>query len=85
MNENKLGTMPFTVLLYYSYYGEDVETYLAHVFASDPTNAVKWAQQKQFAENHGKELTETFSDIQAELENLIPLLVIEGHHNDLLE
>lgn len=69
---------PYTVLLlrpdYIAEpYGQD--TYLAHVFADWPDDAVEAAQIEVWGLDHGDHGPEPWTDYH-------PLLVLDGHHYD---
>lgn len=70
---------PYTVLLlrpdYIAEpYGQD--TYMAHVEAENPVNAIEAAQIEVWNEDHGDDAGESWTDYNV-------LLIIEGHHRDL--
>lgn len=70
---------PYTVLLlrpdYIAEpYGQD--TYMAHVEAENPVNAIEAAQIEVWKEDHGDDAGESWTDYNV-------LLIIEGHHRDL--
>ena len=70
---------PYTVLLlrpdYIAKpYGQD--TYMAHVEAENPANAIETAQIEVWKEDHGDDAGESWTDYNV-------LLIIEGHHQDV--
>lgn len=70
---------PYTILLlrpdYIAKpYGQD--TYMAHVEAENPANAIEAAQIEVWKEDHGDDAGESWTDYNV-------LLIIEGHHQDM--
>lgn len=70
---------PYTVLLlrpdYIAKpYGQD--TYMAHVEAENPANAIEAARIEVWKEDHGDDAGESWTDYNV-------LLIIEGHHQDV--
>lgn len=55
-------------------YGQD--TYMAHVFADWPDDAIEAAQIEVWTKDHGDDAGESWTDYNV-------LLIIEGHHKDL--
>lgn len=73
---------PYTVILMYpDYVADDYgENYLAHVDATDPTEAVKVAQRQAMKEN-GNEPDDDGFDREAAA--YAPIAVFDGHLRDL--
>lgn len=74
---------PYTVLLAYPVWfcgGDTVETFLSHVEAANPHEAVLEARLDAMAENGWDEAPT--EDLPLDKDELEPLAVFEGHHDD---